>query len=258
MGFSALRLRMPDAVSFPAGGVSRGTRDEARLRVVLCSVGFTVVFAWVCSRWEGSDGATAAWSDGINLLWLGGCALWTKDRALGRLLAAAGVFGVSELLADFLCVRCTGTLDYAVARSTLVLSSPWWMPLSWAVVAVQVGVVGDAAVRRFGLRRGILLGGMASALLIPVYEELAWGARWWRYQHCLCLGHTPVYIVLAEAIIGTGITGLGYGVLRVCTPRAALWLALIAGLMTILGGTVGWGVVEFIGRGAHPIWPFPW
>ena len=175
---------------------------------------------------------------------------------MGRLLVAAGAFGAVELLADFLCVRCTGTLDYTVARSTLVLTSPWWMPLSWAVVAVQVGVGGDAAIRRFGLVRGAVLGGLLGAMLIPAYEELAWGAHWWRYRHCLCVGHTPVYIVVAEAIIGLGLAGLGYGTLQVCAPRAVIWLGAATGVVTILAGTVGWGMVEFICRGARPAWPF--
>lgn len=248
---------MPFAVFIPAVGARIVPRDDARMRGALGSVAFTLVFAWVCARWDSSDGRSAFWSDGVNLLLFGAYAWLASDRALGRLLLAAVVLGAVELLADFLCVRCTGTLDYSVARSTLVLASPWWMPLSWAVVAVQIGIVADAAVRRFGALRGTALGGLLSTVLIPAYEELAYGARWWRYQHCLCIGHTPVYIVLAEAIIGVSLTALGCGAMRRCTLRGACGLGLAAGLMTILGGTVGWGLVEFIGRGARPAWPLP-
>ena len=63
-----------------------------------------------------------------------------NDRALGQLLVAAVVFGIVELLADFLCVRCTGTLDYSVARSMEILESPCgcrclgrWSPPSGAL-----------------------------------------------------------------------------------------------------------------------------
>ena len=243
-------------VAVLAATVPSPRRDGARLRVTLISIGWMLGFSLVCSQWKDSDGRTAAWMGGINLLLLGGYAWRAGDRALGRLLVAAGAFGAVELLADFLCVRCTGTLDYAVARSTLVLASPWWMPLSWTVVAVQVGVGGDAAIRHFGLVRGALLGGLLGAVLIPIYEELAWGAHWWRYQHCLCIGHTPVYIVATEAIIGLGLAGLGYVTLRVCTPRVAVRLGAATGVVTILAGTVGWGFVEFICRGARPAWPF--
>ena len=233
------------------------TRDKARLRVVLLSVALTVGFAFACSRQSGSDGRTAVLLDAVNLGLLGGYALWSRDRALGTLLAAAGVFGWVELLADFLCVRCTGTLDYSPARSALVLASPWWMPFLWTVVAVQVGVVGDAAVRRFGFARGAALTGLLGASLIPLYEQLAWGAHWWRYRPCLQIGHVPVYIVAAEAVIGAGLAGLGYGALRTCSPRAAVFFGAAVGLVTIPGGIIGWGAVEFIGRGARPLWATP-
>lgn len=229
-------------------------RDKARLRVALLSIALTIGFGFACSRLPSSDGRTASVLDLLNLSLLSGYALWSKDRALGTLLVAAGVFGGTELLADFLCVHCTGTLDYSPAHSTLLLASPWWMPFLWLVVAVQLGVVGDAAIRRFGFVRGTGLAGLLSALLIPLYEQLAWGANWWRYRHCLLTGHVPVYIVATEAIIGAGLSILGYGTLRMCSPRVAVLLGAVSGLVTILGGIVGWGLVEFICRGARPVW----
>ncbi len=228
--------------------------DKARLRVALLSVALTIGFGFACSRLPGSDGRTARALVVLNLSLLGGYALWSKDRALGTLLAAAGVFGGTELLADFLCVHCTGTLDYSPAHSTLLLASPWWMPLLWLVVAVQIGVAGDTAIRHFGFVRGAVLSGLPGALLIPVYERLAWGAHWWRYRHCLQIGHVPVYIVATEAIIGAGLAILGYGTLRMCSPRVALILGVVTGWVTILGGIVGWGLVEFLCCGARPIW----
>lgn len=193
----------------------------------------------------------------MNVGLLAGYAVWMRDGAMGRLLVAAGVFGWVELLADFLCVRSTGTLDYSPAHSALVLASPWWMPFLWSVVAVQIGVLGDAAVRRFGGVRGAVLTGLVGASLIPWYEQLAWGAHWWRYRHCWQVGHVPAYIVVAEAFIGAGLAGLGYVGLRTCSLRAAVLLGAIVGLVTIPGGVVGWGIVEFLGRGARPLWPFP-
>ena len=172
------------------------------------------------------------------------------------MLAAAAAFGATELLADFLCVRCTGTLDYSAARSAMILASPWWMPLSWTVVAAQVGIGGDVAIRRFGVVRGALLTGLLGATLIPFYEQMAWGAHWWRYRNCLLLGHAPVYIVVAEAVIGVGLATLGHLALRIGSPRAAIPLGAAAGLVTICGGTIGWGLVEFLCRRARPVWPF--
>lgn len=232
--------------------IGRSPHDTKRLYVILSSAVFSVGFSMICSRWPGSDGRSAVALDLANFILLGGYAIRSADRPIRGLFLAAGVFGVVELLADFLCVHCTGTLDYSVARSLMVLESPWWMPFSWALVAVQVGVSGDAAIRRFGWVCGMLLTGLLGSLLIPVYEEMAWGANWWRYQHCLRVGHTPVYIVVAEAIIGIGLSVFGYFALRVCSLCATILLGAAAGAVTILAGVAGWGTIEFLWRGARP------
>ncbi|WP_395145058.1 DUF6989 domain-containing protein [Armatimonas sp.] len=225
------------------------------LRVVLLSVFLSVGFSFACSHWANSDGRSAVALNLLNLTLFVFYTTKTREKALGCLLAAAGVFGLVELLADFLCVRCTRTLDYALAHSTMVLESPWWMPLSWALVAVQVGVLGDYGVHRFGLLKGALLTGILGALLIPFYEEMAWGAHWWRYKDCLMLGHTPVYIIVAEAVIGSGLALMGHFALRARSLKNAALIGAAAGLVTIFGGMLGWGLVEFLGRGAVPKWP---
>ena len=226
-----------------------------RLRFVLGSTLFSLGFAWGCSRWPGSDGRTAVALNLVNLVCFGLYARWSTDRAVRPLLLAALVFGTVELLADYRCVRDTRTLDYSVARSLMVLESPWWMPFSWMVVAVQTAVPGAAAIARFGFLRGTLLTGLLGASLIPCYEELAWGAHWWRYRDCLMVGHTPVYLIVAEGVIGAGLALMGHFALRArCSGRESVLLGAAAGLTTLLGGTLGWGLVEFLARGARPTW----
>lgn len=215
----------------------------------------SVGFSFACSHWANSDGRSAVALNLLNLALFVFYTTKTREKALACLLAAAGVFGLVELLADLLCVRCTRTLDYALAHSAMLLESPWWMPLSWALVAVQVGVLGDYGIHRFGLLKGALLTGIFGALLIPFYEEMAWGAHWWRYKDCLMLGHTPVYIIGAEAVIGSGLALLGHFALRTCSFRTAALVGVVAGLVTIFGGVLGWGLVEFLGRGARPFAP---
>jgi hypothetical protein len=228
---------------------------EKRVILAVCSVALSVCFSFVCSRGVFVGGASAVV---LNLLNLSLCFRYSikyREKALACLLCAATAFGLVELLADALCVRCTGTLDYSVARSAMLLDSPWWMPLSWAIVALQVGLLGECAIARFGLLRGALLTGLLGALLIPFYEEMAWGAHWWRYQNCLMLGHTPVYIIVAEFVIGAGLALLGHFALRASSLRHAALLGAAGGLVTILGGLLGWGLVEFLGRGVRPLWP---
>lgn len=233
---------------------SNNPDDTKRLCVVRFSMAFSVGFSMVCSQWMGSDGRSAVALDLANFVLLGVYGVRSADRPILGLFLVAGVFGLVELLADFLCVRCTRTLDYSVAQSLMVLESPWWMPFSWTLVAVQIGVSGDAAIRRFGLISGVLLTGLLGSVLVPIYEEMAWGAHWWRYQNCLRVGHTPVYIVVAEAVIGAGLSMVGYFALRVRSLRARILLGIAAGVMTILGGITGWGTVEFLWHGARPSW----
>lgn len=226
--------------------------NKDRARYVLLSVALSVVLSFLFSRWSHSDGRSAVGLSFVNLSLFAFYSARFQDRPMARLLAAAAVFGGIELIADFLCVRSTRTLDYAPARSAMLLESPWWMPLSWALVAVQVGELGARGIARFGLVRGAALSGLLGALLIPFYEEMAYGAHWWRYTGCWMLGHTPVYIIVAEALIGAALALLGYFALAARSLRQALGIGALAGLATILGGLVGWGLVEFIGRGARP------
>lgn len=224
-------------------------------RVVLLSVIVSVGFSFACSHWANSDGRSAIALNLLNLTLFVLYTIKTHQKALACLLFSAAIFGLVELLADFLCVRSTRTLDYSVARSPLLWESPWWMPLSWAIVALQVGVLGNRAIERFGLARGALLTGLLGALLIPFYEEMAWGAHWWRYQNCGMLGHTPVYIIVAEFVIGAGLALWGHFALRTESYRRAALLGALAGLVTVFGGLLGWGLVEFLGRGARPFPP---
>ena len=226
-----------------------------RLRVASLSVLLTVCYALACSRWPDSDGRSAAWLNALNVLLFGTYTVRSGDRAMRKLLWAAGAFGLVEMAADYLCVRWTGTLDYSVARSTMLVASPWWMPCSWAVVAVQMSVPGAAAIRRLGPPPGALLTGLLGLVLIPFYEEMAYGAKWWQYRNCLRFGHTPLYIVVAEAIIGAGLAFMGYAALRTDSAWRAMNLGAAAGLVTIFGGMVGWGTVEFLLRGA-PLAPW--
>lgn len=188
----------------------------------------------------------------VNLVFFAGIVVRWPGTGFGPLLLAAGIFGLAELGADFLCVHFTVTLDYGISGSVMILASPWWMPPAWMVVAIQVGTCGAEAIRRLGRLRGALVTGLPAAVLIPFYEEMAWGAHWWRYQNCLMIGHTPVYIILAEALIGMALAWMADRVLRHRSFPVAAMSGVMAAMATIMAGTIGWGIIEFLGRGIQP------
>ncbi len=148
-------------------------------------------------------------------------------------------------LADALCVRYTRTLDYSVAHSPCFGLSPFWMPTAWMVVAAQIGYLGNRLMRRVGTGWGMALTALLGAVNIPFYEEMAYHAHWWRYAHCRMLGHTPLYIIVAELIIGLTLGPLaGWAMRRDSTWRDAGLAGLVGGLSTIWGGLIGYGLVE--------------
>ena len=223
---------------------------KGRRRVVLAGVALSVCGSILFARWPGSDGKTAIALNLANLALLVTYLFRTKDRALGRLLLFGFVFGAIELLADALCVRMTKTLDYSPARSAMLFESPWWMPSAWAVVALQTGYFGAWALDRWGWIKGLALASLIGAIQIPVYEELAYHASWWRYQNCRMLGHTPLYIIVAEALIVAGIAPLARLVLvKSSNVKVVAMLGALAGLWTTFSGMLGYGVAEFIPNG---------
>jgi membrane-bound metal-dependent hydrolase YbcI (DUF457 family) len=225
-------------------------QENSRRRTVLAGVALSVCGSILFARWPGSDGKTAVALNLANLALLTVYLFWTKDRALGRLLLFGFVFGAIELLADALCVRMTKTLDYSPARSAMLWESPWWMPSAWAVVALQTGYLGAWALDRWGWIKGLALASLMGAIQIPFYEELAYYAGWWRYQNCRMLGHTPLYIIVAEGLIVAGLAPLALRVLdKSSNVKTAALLGALAGLWTTLAGMLGYGVAEFIPNG---------
>lgn len=219
--------------------------ETIRRRTILATVAFSVVTVTLLRDRPWSDGRTAL---ALNLATGAIFAVHLvryRDAALARLMLFGLAFGIVELVADALCVRFTGTLDYSVAHSPMLGLSPVWMPTAWMVVAVQIGFLGAWLIEGLGLWRGILLTATLGAINIPFYEEMAFHAHWWRYGQCRMLGHTPVYIIVAELLIGASLGPLARRVLSDDTAwQSAARLGALGGLGTIIGGLLGYGLVE--------------
>src|SRR5882724_4859806 len=136
-------------------------------RFVVATVLLSVVWTVTMARWTASDGRTAALLALIQVMLYAGYLLRTRDTGMLRLALFGAMFGIVELAADAFCVRFTGTLDYSPAHSAMLGLSPWWMPLAWMIVALQIGCLGAWAIRRFGMWRGTLLGAALGAINIP-------------------------------------------------------------------------------------------
>ena len=225
----------------------RTNLDVARLRTLLLTIAISLVTVVYLKDKSWSDGRTAVWLNLVeNALVLAHIARY-KDAGMARLLLFGLGLGVTELVADALCVMFTHSLDYSVAHSPMLWLSPWWMPTAWMLVAMQIGYVGLRLMERFGDRNGMALTALLGAVNIPFYEEMAYHAHWWRYTNCLKIGHTPVYIIVAELAIGLTLGPLARQAIA-GTARTAAWMGLCGGLGTIAGGLLGYGLVEKIPR----------
>jgi len=221
------------------------TLQTARLRTVFVTIVVSIVAVTLLRDRPWSDGRTAIALNLINGAIFLAHILRFRDAALARLMLFGLVFGLVELIADALCVRFTDTLDYSVARSAMLGLSPVWMPTAWMIVGAQIGFLGAWLMDSLGPLRGILLTAVFGAINIPFYEEMAFHAHWWRYEKCRMIGHTPIYIIVAELLIGAALGPLVRQVLREDAGwRTALWAGALAGLGTIAGGLIGYGLVE--------------
>jgi hypothetical protein len=246
----------------PKGGslASRDVKMKTKLsnpptpweKMLVFSIALSVVMvALLTLLLKTSDGRSALFLISSSLLVF--IIYWfrTKDKKILYLSLFGIVFGVVELVADALCVHYTKTLDYSVAKSPMIWLSPWWMPLSWMVVAMQIGGIGDAMMTRFGSIKGAVLTAVLGAINIPFYEEMANYLHLWAYTNCLRFLHTPYYIVVAELIIALALAPAARYALQGVKP--ALIAGVIGGIATIIGGLVGYGLVEVIIGGRWPL-----
>ena len=219
--------------------------DMARLRTVLATIALSLLTVIALRDQPWSDGRTAVALNIASLAVFLAHVLRYRDPVMARLLLFGLCLGVTELVADALCIRYTQTLDYSVAHSYLLGLSPFWMPTAWMVVAAQIGFLGNWLMRRVGTGRGMALTAILGAVNIPFYEEMAFHAHWWRYAHCRMVGHTPLYIIVAELFISLTLGPLaGWAMRTSSTWRDAGLAGLVGGLSTLWGGLIGYGLVE--------------
>jgi hypothetical protein len=198
---------------------ARGSAQEAELapgrtRFLLLLSGASVLFALVAGA--GRLGPRSALLFTPLLALAIALHAWrARDAFLGRLLLFGLVVGVGELPADWYGVEGNRTLVYPAGEPQL-WASPLYMPLSWAVMMVQLGVAADALTRRFGAPRAAVALAVLGGLNIPFYETLAFHAGWWHYRGTpLLLGITPHYVILAEVLLSAALPWVVSRVARV-------------------------------------------
>lgn len=136
------------------------------------------------------------------LLYVVGAAIASVDRTVRKLFVLATVAGVVELGVDRFLVEVTGTLVYPES-APMLLSSPLYMPLAWAIVTTQLGYLASRLDDTVGATIAALVPAGLAMGLIGVYETGARLAGIWAYESAplLMVGNAPLYILLAEGVM---------------------------------------------------------
>lgn len=137
-----------------------------------------------------------------GLLYLVGAAVAYRFPLVRNVFVLGTVAGVLELGVDHFLVAYTGTLAYPSSLPMLV-SSPLYMPLAWAIVTTHLGYIGIRLARIFGRKAAAVGPAILATVLIGFYEHGAFHAGIWEYVDAplFALGHVPIYIVAAEGIM---------------------------------------------------------
>lgn len=135
-------------------------------------------------------------------------ALWAfikKDDMLFRqVVVFTIVAGFTELISDWWIVSVKDSLVYN-PHEPMIVSSPLYMPFSWAAVFIQVGFLGWLLGKGKSLRYTIIITSIIGLLFIPLFEHLAKGANWWYYQNCRMIGFVPYYIIASEVAVSASL-----------------------------------------------------
>jgi hypothetical protein len=208
--------------------------DGAMLGSLALSVALDLIWARLHAGW-----VTAALTDILVGAYLGALCLRAAWRpVLGRLALFGLVAGVLELATDAAGERFAHSLIYPVGEP-LLWGSPVYMPLSWMLVLMQVGYLAWRLRTLVGIGAAVALAALWTGLNIPLYEEMAYHAGWWRYAAAPAIGHTPLYVLLFEALIGASLPLLLAGLAR-WRWRDAVWRGVVAGAWMPAAALASW------------------
>lgn len=208
--------------------------DLAFLGYLALTVVLDVAAARLALGWT-----TAVATTLISAGYLGVLALRRAWRPLLlRLFLLGGVAGLIELATDAAGERVAHSLIYP-ANEPLLLTSPTYMPLSWLVVLSELGYLGWRVRGLLPRNQALALAGLAGAMIVPFYEEMAFYAGWWRYTPVLRVGHTPLYVLLFEGLISAFLALVVANIIR--RPlRHASWLGILVGVWMPCAAFVAW------------------
>ena len=128
-------------------------------------------------------------------------AIWTKNIFFKKILLFGLMAGITELISDWWLVVYKSSLVYPLNEPMLV-ASPLYMPISWAVIFLQIGLVSNFIYQRKNILWAVLVAILCGIFFVPFFEYWAKLEGWWFYQNCKMVANAvPYYIIISEALI---------------------------------------------------------
>lgn len=172
---------------------------QTQYKFIFIQIFFTLLIASISAYFTLGWKSAAFLAYGMYIIQILFC-YKTSDPLLFKLIIFATVIGIVELLADRWLVLETKTLIYPKNEPILV-ESPLYMPIAWAVIMVQISYVGLFISKKTSLIVACFLTGILGGVFIPWFEFCAAKALWWQYINVNMIFSTPYYIVGGEVLI---------------------------------------------------------
>lgn len=186
---------------------------------------------WVSAAW---------WGYGLSSVFFLYAAIM-RDQLMLRFCLFAVVAGFTELFADAWLVMYTKTLVYPYPEPML-WKSPAYMPFSWTVVLMEVGFIGWLVANRWGLLKASIFLCILGAMLVPLYERWAIGAKWWDYVNCPMIFRVPQYIILAEGLLMLSLPYLFKKVQHATYSMIVVW-GVVEGAVMLVACLIAYAVL---------------
>lgn len=217
-----------------------GFADPLRMRFILVAMGL-VVGSNTLGAFTHAGPRFALISTFFTFSVMVAWTAWRRDPVLARWLLLGFVAGWVEIATDAWLVRYTGSLVYP-KDGPMVWDSPLYMPFAWTLVLAQLGVVGGWLAERMSLVKASLVCAAMGGSMIPLYEHLAFEARYWWYTDTPMVWHAPLYIIVSEFLLTLPLVWMHRAALARALPFSAL-LGLAAGLWMLPSVLVAWWLV---------------
>ncbi|MFB6254577.1 MAG: hypothetical protein ABEI06_08210 [Halobacteriaceae archaeon] len=131
-----------------------------------------------------------------------GVGLGYVNNLIRRLIILGTVAGGVELIADYFLVEIANTLVYP-SSLPMILRSPLYMPLAWAILITQMGYLAYRLNEHHGSIAGSVIPAILAIGIVGIYEMGARTAGIWMYTDAplFMIGHAPLFILIAEGCI---------------------------------------------------------